>query len=157
MNAIAYPLTLLYDAACPICALEMDHLRERDGASGRLRFVDIAAPGFDAAAHGATLAALNAELHAIAGDGTRLIGVPALMAAYEAVGLGGWWAPVRGPLRPLADAAYRRFARHRQPLSRLAAPWIGWLRRRRARHALAQAAACRDGACSVAETDGRRS
>jgi predicted DCC family thiol-disulfide oxidoreductase YuxK len=32
---------LFYDAACPVCALEMDHLRERCH-DGRLRFVDIA-------------------------------------------------------------------------------------------------------------------
>ena len=47
MSAI-YPLTLYYDGACPVCALEMDHLRSRDAAA-RLVFVDIAAPGFDPA------------------------------------------------------------------------------------------------------------
>src|SRR5262245_25248882 len=47
--AARYPLTLFYDASCPVCALEMDHLRERD-IEGRLIFVDIGAPGFDAAA-----------------------------------------------------------------------------------------------------------
>lgn len=42
-----FPLTLLYDAACPVCALEMDHLRQRN-RDGRLAFVDIAAPDFKA-------------------------------------------------------------------------------------------------------------
>lgn len=54
MNSV-YPLTLLDDAACPVCALEMDHLRSRNTA-GRLVFVNIAAPGFDAAAFGACAA-----------------------------------------------------------------------------------------------------
>ena len=29
MSRATYPLTLFYDAACPVCSLEMDHLRER--------------------------------------------------------------------------------------------------------------------------------
>ena len=44
MTTVTYPLTLLYDAQCPVCALEMDHLRSRNDA-GRLRFVDISAAG----------------------------------------------------------------------------------------------------------------
>ena len=55
-----YPLTLLYDAACPVCALEMDHLRSRN-QQGLLAFVDIAQPGFEAARYGASLAAMDAE------------------------------------------------------------------------------------------------
>ncbi|MEQ1806344.1 MAG: DCC1-like thiol-disulfide oxidoreductase family protein [Burkholderiaceae bacterium] len=38
-----YPLTLLYDATCPVCALEMDHLRSRN-AAGQLVFVDRSHP-----------------------------------------------------------------------------------------------------------------
>ena len=53
-----YPLTLLYDADCPVCSLEMDNLRARD-AEGRLVFVDIAAPGFDAGRHGFLDGVLN--------------------------------------------------------------------------------------------------
>lgn len=61
MNAI-YPLTLLYDASCPVCGLEIDHLKQRCG-DGRLLFVDITAPGFDAAAWGSTPAALACTPH----------------------------------------------------------------------------------------------
>src|SRR6266700_6340460 len=86
-SAADYPLTLFYDAACPVCALEMDHLRERD-RHGRLIFIDIGAPGFDAAAHGTTLAAMNAQIHAKRPDGSMLIGVEVLRLAYDAVGLG---------------------------------------------------------------------
>jgi predicted DCC family thiol-disulfide oxidoreductase YuxK len=45
MRTTDYPLTLFYDADCPVCSLEMDHLRARNDA-GKLRFVDIAVPGF---------------------------------------------------------------------------------------------------------------
>ncbi|KTT06843.1 DCC1-like thiol-disulfide oxidoreductase family protein, partial [Pseudacidovorax intermedius] len=47
MNPDVYPLTLYYDASCPMCDAEMTHLRLRDEA-GRLAFVDASAPGFDA-------------------------------------------------------------------------------------------------------------
>jgi len=144
-----YPLTLLYDAACPVCSLEMDHLRERDH-DGRLAFVDIAAPGFDAAAFGTTLAALHAEVHGVRPDGTHLIGLSALREAYAAVGL-GWVlsATAFGPLAPWFDAGYRVFARYRQPISRAAAPLIAALRDQRARRFAARAARCQAGACAV--------
>src|SRR6218665_4210351 len=113
-----YPLTLLYDAACPVCSLEMDHLRERN-AHGRLAFVDIAAPGFDAAAYGSTLAALDAEIHGVWADGSVVKGLETLRAAYAAVGLGWVLRPTGfGPLRPVFDIAYRLFARYRPAVSR---------------------------------------
>lgn len=41
-----YPLTLLFDGACPVCMLEMDNLKARN-QDGLLVFVDIANPQFD--------------------------------------------------------------------------------------------------------------
>ena len=144
-----YPLTLFYDASCPVCALEMDHLRERDHR-GRLVFVDIAAPGFDAAAHGTTLAAMNAEIHAQRPDGSMLRGVEVLRLAYDAVGL-GWVVQASGwpLLQPLADVGYRLFARHRLAISRAAAPLIHALREQRARQTLQRMKACSAGACAA--------
>ncbi|HEY9025469.1 MAG TPA: DUF393 domain-containing protein [Burkholderiaceae bacterium] len=145
-----YPLTLFYDASCPVCSLEMDHLRERD-RRGRLAFVDIAAPGFDAAVHGTTLAAMNAEIHAKRPDGSMLRGVEVLRLAYDAVGL-GWVMQASGwpLLRPLADAGYRLFARHRMPISRAAAPLIHALREHRALRTLRRMDACSSGPCATA-------
>ena len=150
----SYPLTLLYDAACPVCSLEMDHLRERDTQS-RLAFIDIAAPGFDAGHYGTTLAALDAQIHALRPDGTRLIGLPALREAYEAVGLGWVLRPTAwGLLAPLADAGYRLFARHRRPISRAAAPLISALRHWRAHRTVQRMAQCQAGACKVDNSQG---
>jgi predicted DCC family thiol-disulfide oxidoreductase YuxK len=144
-----FPLTLLYDAACPVCALEMDHLRERC-ADDSLRFVDIAAPGFDARRHGLTLAALNAEIHGVRPDGTVLRGVAVLRLAYEAAGLGWVLRATAWPgLRPVADLAYRVFARHRQRISRAVAPLIGALRAHRARQSHERMQRCAAGACEV--------
>lgn len=153
MSAI-YPLTLYYDGACPVCSLEMDHLRSRDAAA-RLVFVDIAAPGFDPASLGTTHEALDAALHGRLADGRVLRGVPVLRLAYEAVGLGLLWRPTTwGPLRPLADAGYRLFARRRRAISAAAAPLIAVVAERRARRSERNLRACADGAC---ERDGGRS
>lgn len=145
-----YPLTLFYDAACPVCALEMDHLRSRD-AQGRLVFVDIAGPGFNAATYGLRREALDAVIHAVRADGTVMQGMPVLRAAYAAVGL-GWILRATGcaPLRPLADAGYAFFARHRQAISRGAAPLIHALRTHRARMLAARMTRCgEEGGCHV--------
>ncbi len=130
----AYPLTLLYDANCPICSLEMDHLRERN-TEGRLVFVNITDPGFDASHYGTSLADMNAEIHGVQPGGRLLRGVEVLRLAYAAVGLGwvmhatGW--PV---LRPMFDLVYRLFAKHRMRFSAVFGPVILAVRQRRATH-----------------------
>ena len=144
-----YPLTLLYDAACPVCSLEMDHVWERNSA-GRLAFIDTTAPGFDAAAYGTTLSELQAQIHGVLPDGSHLIGLAALREAYAAVGLGWVLKPTAwGALAPLADAGYRVFARHRQRISRTAAPLIAAMRAVRARRVAKAMAQCQAGTCSA--------
>ncbi len=155
MSTLIYPLTLLYDGACPVCALEMDHLRARS-LDGRLVFVDISAPGFDAAACGLTLAQLNAEIHAVRPDGSVLKGVEVLRLAYDAAGLGWVLRPTAwGPLRPAFDAGYRMFARHRQTISRGLGPLIDGVRalrsRQRARRMAQRMGKCQQGRCDAHE------
>lgn len=151
------PLTLLYDGSCPVCSLEMDHLRMRS-RDGKLRFVDIAAPGFDAAAFHCTLEALHAEIHGVWPDGTHVRGVPVLRLAYEAAGLGWVMRPTTWPvLRPLADAGYRIFARHRTAISRVAGPVINAIRAQRARAVAKRMAQCANGACRAGEAARPRS
>jgi predicted DCC family thiol-disulfide oxidoreductase YuxK len=149
-----YPLTLLYDADCPVCSLEMDHLRERNSRD-LLRFVDISAPGFDPSAYGASMQALDAEIHGVLPDGSMLRGVPVLRLAYEAAGLGWVTRPTDwAPLRPMFDVAYRVFAKHRRPISRAAAPLIDAIRTLRARQMSARMQACADGACAADSREG---
>jgi predicted DCC family thiol-disulfide oxidoreductase YuxK len=145
MKSQPYPLTLFYDAACPVCALEMDELRVRDRA-GRLVFVDIGAPGFDASRYGATWAQMDAQIHALRPDGSLVRGVEVLRLAYAAVGLGWVLRPTGwAPLRPLFDAGYRVFARHRRTISRVAEPLIA---RVRARRVATRMQACAGGQCT---------
>ena len=149
MTSTDHPLTLFYDADCPVCALEMDHLRARND-DGRLRFVDISAPGFESPLPGVTLAELDAEIHAMRPDGSVLRGVEVLRLAYAAVGLGWLMRPTGwAPLRPLADFGYRLFARHRRRISRVAAPLIDAVRAARAREVGRRMRECSDGACEL--------
>ena len=149
MDLTTYPLTLLFDGRCPVCTLEMDHLRERDTAH-RLRLIDFTLPGFDPAPWGSTLEAMNAEIHGYTADGRELRGMAALRLAYAAVDLGWVLRPTGiGPLRALFDLGYRGFARHRRTISRLAAPLIEVVRLHRARAALQRMATCREGACAM--------
>lgn len=154
MDPRNYPLTLFYDAACPVCSLEMDHLRSRNEA-GRLIFVDISASGFDAVPPGVTMADLDAEIHGLRPDGTLLRGVEVLRLAYAAVGLGWVLRPTGwAPLRPVFDAGYRVFARHRRAISAVAAPLIDAVRARRAQRMTERMRECRNGACDIHPHDG---
>jgi predicted DCC family thiol-disulfide oxidoreductase YuxK len=152
----AYPLTLFYDASCAVCSLEMDHLRSRNH-DGKLAFVDITAPGFDPAPFGATLAAMDAQIHGRCADGQMIIGVQALRLAYEAVGLGWVLRPTAWPpLRALSDVGYRLFARHRRRISRAAAPVIDAIRTQRARRMSKRMRECASGACEMPANNNRR-
>ena len=144
-----YPLTLLYDAQCPVCSLEMDHLRARC-RDGRLVFEDISQPGFDAARFGLTFEAVDAEIHGIRPDGSVIRGVEVLRLAYAAADLGWVMRPTGwAPLRPAFDMGYRVFARHRRRISALAAPLIDAIRAHRARRMAQAMRECSAGACSV--------
>lgn len=117
----AADFTLLFDAECPFCRLEVDWLLRREGARrGRLATIDIAAPDFDAARLGLTQEAVEAELHGLRPDGTVTTGMQSVREAYRAAGVGWMMAPTAWPiLRPLCDLGYRLFARYRVPLGRL--------------------------------------
>jgi predicted DCC family thiol-disulfide oxidoreductase YuxK len=142
-----YPLTIFYDASCPVCALEMDQLQSR-GTAGRLVLVDMSAPGFDAAHYGLNLTEIDAVIHALRPDGSVVRGMGVLRLAYAAAGLGWVLRPTAtAPLKPVFDAAYRVFARHRKPISRALAPLIDALRERRTRRVLADMDRCVGTAC----------
>lgn len=121
-RAPRYPLTVFYDASCPMCAGEMCALKELD-RDGRLALVDCSAPDFDdsvLAGTGISRAALMTRIHARDSGGRWLSGIDVFEAAYGAAGLltaGRLWGSRR--LRPVFDAVYPSIARHRQLLSRL--------------------------------------
>lgn len=125
MNDI-YPLTLLYDGDCAICRFEVASLKRRDRL-GRLRFIDIAAPGFDTRRWSMrngfscfpSAAELDARIHAVTARHEILVGIDVFRYAWRAVGLGALAAPLGWRLlRPFAERGYLAFARHRHALSR---------------------------------------
>jgi predicted DCC family thiol-disulfide oxidoreductase YuxK len=141
-----FPLTLLYDGACPVCNLEMDNLKACNTAR-LLKFVDISAPFFDAAPYGASLAAMNGLIHAVRPDGSLVIGVEVFRLAYGAVGLGHLTAPTGWPLlKPAFDAAYKVFARNRYGISSAVGPVLTRIAAVRANR---RSQACAKGACDV--------
>lgn len=116
------PDTVFYDGDCPLCRSEMELLMRRN-REDRLRFVDIAAPGFDGAGLGVTRDDLMALLHVRRPDGSWLVGVPAVQAVYAGTGHRLVAAALAHPwIAALARPAYAWLARHRYHLPR-------WMRR----------------------------
>jgi len=151
--AVSYPLTIFYDASCPLCRKEMQVLKEYD-AQARLLLVDCSTPGFvDAAAteKGIGAADMMKLIHARDLDGRWFIGVDVFVLAYRAAGIESmarfWSLPL---LRPLWERIYPWVARNRMPLSRLGVvAAFDALVRWAARRALKRGDACRDGQCEL--------
>lgn len=115
-------LTLFFDGNCPFCHSEMKRLASWNHA-GHLAFVDIAEPGFDPAPLGVSMADLNREMHSQRADGTLLVGIDSLLAAYSLAGKSWLVLPLRIHwLRPALRRLYRGFALRRYAISR----WLGY-------------------------------
>lgn len=114
-------LSVYFDGACPLCSREIAHY-QRHPEAHRLRFVDIAAPGFDAAAEGLDAARVHKEMHVKTAAGEVLTAVPAFAAIWRALGGRGYQLLARlteAPLlRPALAAGYRLFAFARPYLPR---------------------------------------
>lgn len=122
MTPAAYPLTIYYDASCPLCATEMGALKARD-QYGRLKLVDCSSPDFRdpcAAQAGLSRDALMQAIHARDASGRWLQGVDVFVVAYQAAGLDAIAALFAHPrLAPRWKRIYPWIARNRQRMSRL--------------------------------------
>jgi predicted DCC family thiol-disulfide oxidoreductase YuxK len=123
-----FDVEIFHDGDCPLCSREVAWLGRLDRRR-RIRFVDIAAPDFDASAVGVPWQALMERIHGRLPDGTLIEGVEVFRRAYSAVGLRPLVAFTRLPgLSHALDGGYRWFAQRR----------LAWTGR------------CQDGACRVA-------
>jgi len=119
---VRYPLTVFYDASCPMCASEMHLLKDRD-VEGRLALVDCSAPEFDEnelLGDGLRRRDLMGLIHARDAYGRWFVGLDVFELAYGAAGLPAmarFWGRAR--LRPWLRRLYASVAHHRQLLSRL--------------------------------------
>ena len=119
--AVRYPLTIFYDASCPLCVAQMGRLERRD-VQGRLVLVDCSAADFDET----VLAGLPIRrrdlmtaIHARDAHGRWFSGIEVFELANAAVGrdaMAGIWGS--RTLRPLLARLYARVARHRHVFPR---------------------------------------
>ena len=120
-RSVTYPLSIYYDASCPLCAGEMHALKERD-AHDRLLLIDCSSVDFadhETGNAGIARRELMRRIHARDAAGRWLDGVAVFEVAYRAVGIetvawlwGHQW------LRPIWDRVYQWVARNRMLLSR---------------------------------------
>lgn len=131
---ITYPLTIYYDASCPLCASEMHTLKETD-FNDQLRLVDCSSTQFDAPAFcPSTKEAMMERIHAQDANGLWIKGVDVFEAAYAAAGfhmLSKLWGSQL--LRPVLSRAYPWVADNRHWLSKTPLPyWSNTLLRKTA-------------------------
>jgi predicted DCC family thiol-disulfide oxidoreductase YuxK len=108
-----YPLTLFYDASCPLCRHEIEFLAARD-ALRRLQPVDVSHPDF-VNDTGVPLATLMRVMHGRRPDGQLVRGTEVFQLAYRAAGLGWVAGPLSWPiLAPLWNGFFSFVGRHRQ-------------------------------------------
>jgi predicted DCC family thiol-disulfide oxidoreductase YuxK len=117
-----FPLTVYYDASCPVCASEMHALKSRD-PDGLLILADCSAEAFDeqrCEREGVTRQMMLARIHARDASGRWSSGVDVFETVYRVAGfarLARLLASRR--LRPLLERLYPWIAANRYRLSRL--------------------------------------
>lgn len=108
---------VFFDGDCPLCLREIRWLKKLD-KDRRIRFTDIASPGFAPGAVGIPYAELMAEIHGRMPDGTVVRGVEVFRQLYGAVGFGWVVAATRWPgISFLLERAYALFAKNRLRLT----------------------------------------
>ena len=122
---ITYPLTIYYDASCPMCATEMHTLKETD-FDNKLILVDCSAANFNEPASCPTTREVMMErIHAQDANGQWLKGVDVFAVAYRATGftkLGKIWG--NQTLKPLLSRMYPWVADNRHWLSKTPLPFV---------------------------------
>jgi predicted DCC family thiol-disulfide oxidoreductase YuxK len=113
----SFQVEVFYDGDCPLCMREIRMLQRRD-TRARIRFTDIAAPGFDARELGLAPATMMKKIHGRLADGTIIEGVEVFRQLYDAVGFHRLASASRWPgVSQALDVAYTVFARNRLRLT----------------------------------------
>ena len=122
---IIYPLTIYYDASCPLCATEMHTIKETD-FENKLILVDCSSDEFSEPAFCPTdKVTMMERIHAQDATGAWIKGVDVFAVAYNAAGfkqLGSVWGSAT--LKPLLSRIYPFIADNRQWLSRTPLPYL---------------------------------
>ena len=109
MSETSQPAELYFDGSCPLCSIEMRHLKRHKRDS--LKLTDI---------HQATDLTPDTKrdflsrLHLRKPDGVVLKGLDASVYAWQQTRFGFFWYWLRWPLiKPVADFVYARWAKNR--------------------------------------------
>lgn len=114
-----FKLRVYFDGQCPLCRREIDHLRRLD-QHGALDLQDINTTDFAQRFPHIDPVAADKLLHGEYADGRMIYGLDVSCEAWRLVGKGHWFAFLCWPLlKPVANAGYRLFARHRHRISAL--------------------------------------
>ncbi len=112
-------LTIFYDAGCPLCASEINHLARLDKRN-KLAFEDIYAPLFSERFPHINLTKADLILHGQWQNGAMIYGLDVTYHSWDLVGKGHWVAILRWPIfKQIAQLGYRFFARYRHRISAL--------------------------------------
>ena len=91
-------LTFLYDGGCPLCKRETDFLKRRDKL-GNIKFVDINSNNYDPTNYqNISYKKAMSNLHGILHNGNLIQGLDVLAYAYQLVGLGWVYFPIKIPI-----------------------------------------------------------
>ncbi|MGR5275204.1 thiol-disulfide oxidoreductase DCC family protein [Vibrio rotiferianus] len=111
-------LTVFYDGTCPLCAKEMNALKQRD-TKQQIKTVDIYSGAF-ADYPQIDPEQANTILHALNEKDELLLGLDVTHRAWQLVGRGWLYAPLRWRIiKPVADWLYLKFASNRYRVSYL--------------------------------------
>ena len=155
-TTVHYPMTIFYDASCPLCLREVTLLKRYDEAD-QIHLIDCSPADF-ATLEGYGREAMMRLIHSRDAAGQWLVGAPVFAAAYRAAGfaaVANFWGSAR--LQPFWRVVYPWIAANRMLLSKLGATSaLGWvlhrLHARAAKKALAASKKCHDGACKIDES-----
>ena len=110
-------LTIFYDGACPLCKIEIDHLRRLDNAH-RIGFEDIVDPSFSIRFPEVNVERASRVLHGQTANGDIVLALDVTYLAWSLAGKRRWVAPLRWSfVKPIANLLYRFFARYRHQIS----------------------------------------
>lgn len=106
---------MFYDGSCPLCRMEVNHLKRDD--NGTVHFVDVDKKEFGQQYPQLNKEDLNAKLHCYSESDGWITGLDANVAIWKSLGKGHWVKWLRWPIiRPIADWGYRAFAKYRKRL-----------------------------------------
>ena len=107
-------LRFLYDGKCPLCRRETNFLKKKDKLNNIL-FIDISCKNFNPADHqNITYRQAMNNLHGILSNGRIIKGLDVLSYAYELIGLGWVYSPLKIPyLSNFLRLLYKYWAKYR--------------------------------------------